>query len=214
MSSSPWRTSRRSPRRSATSVTFQLVGPTRARSADASARASVAPQDEPDGGAVVGLDAPAVREPADEVEAEAAGLVQRADPRRGREAVAVVGDLDADLGVPVACSSTGSAPSPWRTALVTTSETSSLQRLDLAVGEVRGDRVADPRARLGDRAGLRRERQIERCASIYRSACPAAERPETVESRVVTRSPTLRNADLQSGSGQVWTGSLECMCSR
>ena len=80
-------------------MTFQRVGPDGLVSLDATAL--VAPQDEPDGGAVVGLDAPAVRELADEEEAEAAGLVERADPRRGREAVAVVGDLDADLGVPV-----------------------------------------------------------------------------------------------------------------
>ena len=38
-----------------------------------------APQHEPDGGAVIGLDAPAVSQATDEVEAESARVVERAD---------------------------------------------------------------------------------------------------------------------------------------
>src|SRR5215207_9388357 len=114
----------------------------------------MAPHNKPDGGAGVGLDAPPIREPADEEEAEAARLVERADPRRGREALAVVADLDADLVVP------GRVQLHRLTAVAVADRVrdhfghEQPQALDLTVAELRGDRVAEPRPRLGDRAGL------------------------------------------------------------
>ena len=162
MSSSPCSTSRRSPRRSATSVTFQLVGPLRARPVDATARArqwrrktnqTVVP--------------PSVSTPQ-----RSASRPTRKRPkppgsssapiaRRRREAFAVVGDLDADLGVPASRAARPARPAPpWRTALVTTSETSSRSVSTSPSPRSRRDRVAHPRARLGHRARLRRRGSV------------------------------------------------------
>src|SRR3954451_10814486 len=101
MSSSPCSTSVRSPRRSETSVIFQLVGPpcvlvkwTLAHRRHEGAQWDIAlhgmthwagpstfsSQHEPDRRAVGRLHAPAVGQPADEVEPESAGRVERTGP--------------------------------------------------------------------------------------------------------------------------------------
>src|SRR3954469_19316856 len=150
MSSSPCKTSVRSPRRSETSVSFQpLVPPYELVKWTLAHPALVTPQDEPHGGPAVGLDAPAVGEAADEVEPEAAGLVQRAEARLGREALAAVADLDADLGVPARVELHRLAVAAVPHGVGDDLGDEQPQRLDLAVGQVRRARLAEPGARRG-----------------------------------------------------------------
>src|SRR5690348_8262637 len=155
MSSSPWTMISRSPRRSATSVTFQRgggpdmpgSGPYRVGPLSG---CSGAAEHEPHAGGVVRLDAPAVGQAADEVEAEAARILELARARLRDEAVAVVDHLDAHLAVPAGADL--ERPLAVRVADRVRDELGDqqLQRLAVVRGQRRAHGIEDTRARLRD----------------------------------------------------------------
>src|SRR3954469_25971402 len=187
MSSSPCTTSSRSPCRSATSVTFQLVGRESGVPGNVPDGDSVAAQDEPDARVAVRVDAPAVRQAAHEEQPEAAGLVGRAGARGGREAVPVVDDLDAHLAVPAGAQLERQLVPAVADGVGHQLRDEQAERVDLPFAQDRADRLEHAGARLGDRSGLRRELEFASAAVLHSSrTCPGSLTGKPCTFRVVT----------------------------